>query len=323
MTLNRRALLATACALALSTSAAQAQVYPDKPVKILYTYAAGGPGDALTRLLATHMATSLGQPVVVENRTGASGGVGTMAAARSPADGYTFLLTTITTVVQIPMVMRDNTFDPVKSLTQVANVSTQPLVLVAHPSVPANDFPSFVEWSRKQPDGVHVAVSGPTLEVASALVNKGAGIKMVNVPYRGAAPAFQALLGGEVKLYFTTPSSALLDFVKQGKVKILGITSAQASPLIPGGEPINKHVPGYVQDINFAVWGPPGLPAPITAKVSDSIRKAMALPEVAERLASMGMAPAYADAAKVTSITEHEAANIKRAMEIATIRYGE
>lgn len=322
MTLNRRALLAASCALALAPSV-HAQAYPDRPVKIIYTYAAGGPGDALTRLLATHMAPTLGQSVVVENRTGASGGVGTMAVARSPADGYTFLLTTITTVVQIPMVMRDNTFDPVKSLTAVANVAGQPLILVAHPSVPANDFPAFVEWSRKQPDGVHVAVSGPTLEVASALVNKGANIKMVNVPYRGAAPAFQALLGGEVKLYFTTPSAALLDFVKQGKVKVLGVTSAQPSPLIPGGEPIGKHVPGYVQDINFAVWAPPGTPAPIVAKVAESIRTAMALPEMKEKLGAMGMAPAPADAAKVVSITEHEAANIKRAMEIATIKYGE
>ncbi|MCW5654356.1 tripartite tricarboxylate transporter substrate binding protein [Hydrogenophaga sp.] len=322
MSTTRRTLLAAACALAIAP-AAHAQAYPDRPVKILYTYAPGGPGDALTRLLATHMGPLLGQPVVVENRTGASGGVGVMAAARSPADGYTFLLTTITTVVQIPMVMRDNSFDPVKSLTQVANVATQPLVLVAHPSVPANDFLAFVEWMRKQPEGVHVAVSGPTLEVASALVNKGANIKMVNVPYRGAAPAFQALLGGEVKLYFTTPSAALLDFVKQGKVKVLGVTSAQASPLIPGAEPIGKYVPGYVQDINFAVWGPPGVPEPVMAKVTESIRKAMAVPEMAEKLGMMGMTPAHAEAAKVVSITQHEAANIKRAMEIATIRYGE
>jgi tripartite-type tricarboxylate transporter receptor subunit TctC len=322
MTLNRRTLLAATCALALAP-AVHAQAYPDRPIKIIYTYAAGGPGDALTRLLATHMAPTLGQSVVVENRTGASGGVGTMAVARSPADGYTFLLTTITTVVQIPMVMRDNTFDPVKSLTPVANVAMQPLILIAHSSVPATDFPSFVEWTRKQPDGVHVAVSGPTLEVASALVNKGANIRMVNVPYRGAAPAFQALLGGEVKLYFTTPSASLLDFVKQGKVKVLGVTSAQPSPLIAGGEPIGKYVPGYVQDINFAVWAPPGTPAPIVAKVAESIRAAMALPEVKERLGAMGMAPAPADAAKVVSITEHEATNIKRAMEVATIKYGE
>ena len=106
MTLNRRTLLAATCALALAHSV-HAQAYPDRPVKLILTYAAGGAGDALTRLLAQHMSPTLGQPVVVENRTGASGGVGTMAVARSPADGYTLLLTTVTTVVQIPMVMRD------------------------------------------------------------------------------------------------------------------------------------------------------------------------------------------------------------------------
>ena len=148
MTLNRRTLLAATCALALAPSV-HAQAYPDRPVKLIFTYAAGGGGDALTRLLAQHMSPTLGQPVVVENRTGASGGVGTMAVARSPADGYTLLLTTVTTVVQIPMVMRDKEFDPVKSLTPIANISSQPLVLVAHPSVPADNFPAFVEWSRR------------------------------------------------------------------------------------------------------------------------------------------------------------------------------
>ena len=246
-----------------------------------------------------------------------------MAVARSPADGYTLLLTTVTTVVQIPMVMRDKEFDPVKSLTPIANISSQPMVLVAHPSVPADNFPAFVEWSRKQPDGVHVAVAGPTLEVASALVNKGANIKMVNVPYRGAAPAFQALLGGEVKLFFTVPTASTLEFTKQGKVKVLGVTSAQASPLIAGAEPIGKYVPGYVQDINFAVWGPPGLPAPVLAKVSEAIRVAMTAPEIKERLNAMAMSPAHSDPGKLVSITEHEVANIKRAMEVATIKYGE
>lgn len=322
MTLNRRTLLAATCALALAPSV-HAQAYPDRPVKLIFTYAAGGGGDALTRLLAQHMSPTLGQPVVVENRTGASGGVGTMAVARSPADGYTLLLTTVTTVVQIPMVMRDKEFDPVKSLTPIANISSQPMVLVAHPSVPADNFPAFVEWSRKQPDGVHVAVAGPTLEVASALVNKGANIKMVNVPYRGAVPAFQALLGGEVKLFFTVPTASTLEFTKQGKVKVLGVTSAQASPLIAGAEPIGKYVPGYVQDINFAVWGPPGLPAPVLAKVSEAIRVAMTAPEIKERLNAVAMSPAHSDPGKLVSITEHEVANIKRAMEVATIKYGE
>ena len=128
---------------------------------------------------------------------------------------------------------------------------------------------------------------------------------------------------GEVKLFFTVPTASTLEFTKQGKVKVLGVTSAQASPLIAGAEPIGKYVPGYVQDINFAVWGPPGLPAPVLAKVSEAIRVAMTAPEIKERLNAMAMSPAHSDPGKLVSITEHEVANIKRAMEVATIKYGE
>src|SRR5690606_34315383 len=122
--------------------------------------------------------------------------IGVMGAQRAAADGYTFVLTTITTVVQLPLITKDESFDPVASLTPIANLAMQPLVLVAHPSVPVADFPGFVGWARKQQGGVHVAVAGPTLEVASALVSKGADVDLVNVPFHGGAPALQALLAG-------------------------------------------------------------------------------------------------------------------------------
>jgi len=240
--------------------------------------------------------------VIVENRTGAQGTVGIMAAARAPSDGYTLVLTTITTVVQAPLVMKDASFDPVRSLTPVANLSVTPLVLLAHPSVPANDFPGFVEWARKQPTGVDMAVSGPTLEVATALLAKETKLKIVNINYRGAGPALQALLAGDVKIFFNTPSAQMTEFIRTGKVKVLGVTSADPSPLISGGVPISKFVPGYVQDINFAIWAPPGTPRDVVAKLTDAVKKAAAEPGMADKFHNMGTTLVFNGAEEVTRI---------------------
>ena len=147
MNLFRRSLLAAASLLALAPLA-HAQGFPNKPLKIVYTYAPGGTGDVIARTLASTMGEQLGQPVVVENKTGGSGAVGTLAVKQSPADGYTLLVTTITTVVQVPLVTKDTSFDPVKSLTPIANVAMAPLVLLVHQSVPANDYESFLAWAK-------------------------------------------------------------------------------------------------------------------------------------------------------------------------------
>ncbi|MDO8705416.1 MAG: tripartite tricarboxylate transporter substrate binding protein [Sulfuricaulis sp.] len=322
MKFNRRRIVLAASLLALAPLA-QAQQFPNKPIKIIYTYAPGGTGDALTRSLANAMSGILGQPVVVENRTGASGTVGVLAGARAPADGYTLMLTTITTVVQAPLVTKDASFDPVKSLAPIANLSVTPLVLLAHSSVPANDFPSFVEWAHTQASGVDMGVAGPTLEVATALLAKETKLKLVNIAYRGAAPALQALLAGEVKIFFNTPTSAIMEYIRQGKVRVLGVTSAQPSPLIPGGVPISKFVPGYIQDINFALWAPPGTPQDVVAKLGDAVKKALAEPGMAEKFHNMGTTLNPAGPEEVVRITQREAQNIKTIMETTNVKFGE
>jgi tripartite-type tricarboxylate transporter receptor subunit TctC len=321
MKISRRPLLLAACMLALSPGA-QAQAFPTKPLKIIYTYAPGGTGDALTRSLATSMSATLGQTVVVENRTGASGTVGVLAGARSAPDGYTMMLTTITTVVQTPLVTNDASFDPVRAMTPIANLSVTPLVLLAHPSVPANDFPGFVEWARTQAQGVDMAVAGPTLEVATALLAKETKLKLVNIAYRGAAPALQALLAGDVKMFFNTPSAQMTEFIRTGKVKVIGVTSADPSPLIPGGVPISRFVPGYVQDINFALWAPAGTPRDVVARLTDAVMKAAAEPGMAEKFHNMGTTLKPASAEEVTRITEREAKNIKTIMETTPVKFG-
>ena len=320
MTSLRRTFLLAATLLALAPPA-NAQAYPNKPIKIVYTYAPGGTGDVIARTLATSLSESLGQPVVVENKTGASGAVGTMAVRTAAPDGYTLLVTTITTVVQAPMVTKDAAFDPVKGLTPIANIAMAPLVLLVHQSVPANDYESFVAWAKQQSKGVDIAVAGPTLEVATALLQRDAKLNLVTVPYRGSGPALQAVLAGDTRVIFQPPSVQMMEFVKQGKLKVIGVTSAQPSPAVPGAVPLSKFVPGYVQDINFAVWAPPGTPPAIAAKLTDAVRKGLAAPGMAEKFVAFSVPLAVAGPEDVTRITVREATNIKKIMETTPIRF--
>jgi tripartite-type tricarboxylate transporter receptor subunit TctC len=300
---------------------AHAQPFPHKPLKIVYTYAPGGTGDVIARTVATSMGELLGQPVVVENKTGASGAIGTFAVRQAPPDGYTLLVTTITTVVQAPMVTKDATFDPVKGLTPIANIAMAPLVLLVHQSVPANDFESFVAWAKQQTKGVDIAVAGPTLEVATALLAQGTKLNLVNVAFRGSGPALQSVLAGDTKVIFQPPSVQMMEFVKQGKLKVIGVTSAEPSPAVPGAVPLSKFVPGYVQDINFAIWAPPGTPADVAAKLTDSVRKGLSVPGMAEKFIGFSVPLAITGPADVSRITAREANNIRKIMETVPIKF--
>ncbi|MCW5654169.1 tripartite tricarboxylate transporter substrate binding protein [Hydrogenophaga sp.] len=322
MTWNRRDLLLASGALALAP-ALRAQSFPSRPLKMIYTYAPGGVGDALARMTAASMGNYLGQQVVVENRTGASGSIGVQAGWRAAPDGYTMVMTTITTVVQYPLVTKDNSFDPATSLVPLANLAMNPLCLLVHPSLPVTDFPSFVAWAQQQSGGVDVAVSGPTLEVATALLAHGAKLKFNTIRYRGGAPALQAVLGGEVKVWFESINGAMLANAREGKLRLIAVTSQEAFSLLPDVPPIARFLPGYVQDINFALWAPPGTPAEIVASLKDAIAKAAAEPDMKDKIAKNGVVQAAEGGEYVTRVTRREAAAIKRAMELVpSISYG-
>lgn len=325
MITSRRALLVasvlSACVISTGVSA-QTSAYPIRPIRILYTFAAGGTGDAIARKLGESMQKILGQPVIVENRTGASGAIGALAGAQAAGDGYTLLLTTITTVVQAPLVLKNAESETIKTLVPIANLAMTPLVLVVNEKVPANDFPSFAKWVKEQPDGVNVAVAGATLEVATALLKRDANMNLINVAYKGQAPALQAVVGGEVNVFFSPPSATLTSFVNQGKLKVLGVTSAEVSPAVPNGVPISKYVPGYIQDINFALWTPAGTPSDVVSKLSTTVRQALSEKGMAEVFLGYGVPLSLRDAADVTRITNRETENIRKVMATTPIKFG-
>ena len=296
--------------------------YPSGTIRILYNFAAGGPGDAALRYLADQLAPRLGQQVIVENRTGGSGSIGILGAARSAPDGYTLLFTTLPGVIQLPY-FADKNFDPVKSLQPLALIGSSPLVILAHPSVPPSDFPGFVEWAKAQPSSTQFAGAGPIIELAIARLGRETGLKLEFIPYRGSAPAVQAVVGGEVKFYFMPPSAMTTEFVKLGKLKVIGTTSAEPSPLVPGGQPIAKTVPGYVQTVDYCLWAPAGAPPEVLAALGPALKEILARPATAEKLLSFGIEPRNGGPEDVAALTVRETENIRRILATTPIKFGQ
>lgn len=313
MRFTRREFLVASASVAFSPIAAHGQQFPGRPIKIVYNYAPGGTGDTLARYVAKHMAEDLGQSVVVENRSGANGTIGTLAVARAPADGYTVLLSTITTIIQTPLETDAGDFDPIDGFPPIGNIASTPLVLLAHPSVPATDFVSLLKWAKTQPAGVDIAVSSPTLQVATALIRDRTKMNLVDIMYRGVAPSLTALLAGEVRLLINTPSGPIKEYLRQGKLKLIGVTSEKPSPVVPEGIPLNDSIPGgYVQEINFAMWAPLGTPSEVRGRLTDSLKKVMALPGMTEWLLQAGLANAWAGPDSVTRIARRENIDIRK-----------
>ncbi|WP_297752348.1 tripartite tricarboxylate transporter substrate binding protein [Hydrogenophaga sp.] len=319
--LNRRQIIAASSLTALAPLA-HAQQYPVRPIKLIYNFAPGGPGDAISRYLAQQMGATLGQSVIVENRTGGGGAVGILAAARSPADGYNLLYSTVTGLVQVPLVTKDENFDPFSSLMPIMGVGVTPLAILAHPSVPADDVPSFLAWARQQPKGVDIAGAGPIIEVTTALLAREARLNLVYIGYRGAAPAVQAVLAGDVKFYFNTPSALTAEHLKAGRLKVIGVTSAEPSSLFPGGQPISRHVPGFVQEIAFAMFAPAGTPADVMARLQDALGKVLSEPGLAERFHAQGLSLKPTPAADVMQMARREDASIRRILETTPVKFG-
>jgi tripartite-type tricarboxylate transporter receptor subunit TctC len=320
--MNRRQWTIAAATLVSTPWAGAAPQFPSRPIRLVYNFAPGGPGDAVARYLAVRMGATLGRQLVVENMSGGNGVVGILATARAPADGYTLLFAALTGIVQVPLLTRDSAFDPFKSVAPIANVGSAPLVLIARSDVPASDFPGFAAWAGKQPSGVDVAGAGSIVEIATAVLAREARLKLVWVSYRGTAPAVQALLAGDVGVAFVTPSAMLSEYIASGKVKAIGVTSAQTSILFPGVAPIARYVPNYVQEINYTLWAPGGLPPGIAGRIEAALTQVLAEPDMQAKLQINGMVKDYRDAAAVTQIARREDDSIRNVLATTSIKIG-
>ena len=293
MTVTRRTLLATAAgALALAAAPAFAQeAYPTKPIHIVVPFTAGGIVDSIARTIGEKMATKYGQPVIVDNKAGAGGAIGTDFVSKAAPDGYTLLLVSPGHSVA-PSLQKGVTWNPVRDFKAVAGIGIVPNVIVVHPSVPAKSMTEFIELAKKSPTPLTYATAGigTSNHLSGELLAQEAGIKLTHVPYKGQPDALNDLLGGRVNMMPLTAALAM-QHVKAGKLRALAVTTAKrasAAPDLPTVAEAAK-LPNYEVGTWFGLVAPAKTPEPVMKKLSADVLDILAMPEVKAKLEGMGM----------------------------------
>jgi tripartite-type tricarboxylate transporter receptor subunit TctC len=302
----RTVLLAAAAACLVADASAQA--YPNKAIRLVVPVPAGGGTDILGRMVAEGLAKQLGQPVIVDNRGGASGMIGADAVLKAPADGYTLLMVYSAVLTVNQSLFKKITYDPIKDFVRVAIFADVPLALLVHPSVRANSAAELIELAKAQPGILNYAANNGTMNhLSTELFKQMAGINMVLVPYSGDAPALIDLIGGRVQLMFINLVSSL-PHVKAGKLRALAIATAKRSPVLPGLPTVAESgLPGYETTLWYGVVAAAGTPAAIVNKLNDAIRQVQQMPEIKARLATMGADPVYLTPAELGALIKRDA----------------
>jgi len=305
--MNIAALLAAAVLAATATVAAAAD-YPTRPVRIIVPFGAGSATDIQGRLLAQKFQQSMGQNFLVDNRAGAAGLIGGELVAKSPADGYNILFTTASLAVNVTLLSKRLSFNPITDLVPVSWVSSVPLVLVVHPSVPAKNVKELIALAKKsgRMNAAHNG-SGTTSHLSVEMLNLFAGTKVTPVPYKGGGPAIVAQISGETDFTFATALAAQ-PFIKSGKVRPLAVTTAKRSSAFPDLPTMNSIHPDFEADNWYAMFFPKGTPKDIVARLNAEILKALKSPDVEGFIRKEGGEP-------VGSTPEELAAYFKREVE--------
>lgn len=271
---------------------AVADKYPSRPVRIVVPYPSGGGTDAMARVIANHLTAMWGQPVIVDNKAGASGNIGLEAVAKAAPDGYTLVMMPSNHSINPPLFGK-LPFDPIADFTPLALVGSSPVMLAVHPSVPARNLKELLALARAKPGSLSYAScgNGTPQHLAGELFKSMAKVDMVHVPYKGCAPAVTDFVGGQVQLAFSTVAN-LAPFIKAGKVIGIGATAARRSSLVPDLPTLSESgLPGYDVDVWFGLLGPARLPAAIVAKVNADVGKILSTPEIRDKLLSQSFEP--------------------------------
>lgn len=304
----RKMLAAAALACLLPAASAQpAEPWPSRPIRIVVGFPPGGSSDAMARLLATELADDLKVAVVVDNRPGAGGVTATQAVARSAPDGYTLQLATAGSYTIAPL-LQSLPYDPARDLQPIALLATYPNVLVASAASGLQSLEDLLARAKAQPGKLNYASSGTgtTPHLAFEYLNMLAGTKVAHIPYKGNGPAVNDLVGGQVDLMIGDPS-ALLPHAQSGKVRILGATSRSRSPLLPDIRTLSEAgVTGYDVSLWLGLTGPAGLPVPTVDRLNASVGKALAKPQVAERMRALWLTPAPGTPAQFAALMAEE-----------------
>lgn len=290
--MRKRSMIRLLAALAAAPTLAWSQGgFPARPIHLLVPYAPGGTTDLMARALQEPLQKALGQPVIIDNKPGASGVLAAREAARAKPDGYTLFFVNSGNVAVTPFVVKDAGYDGAKDFAPVALVSSAPLFVVVPHDLPVSDLKSFVEYAKSQPQPLPYASAGVGSfgQLSTELFAKTAGLKLTHVPYKGQAPTTNAVLTGEVKLLITTASSTMNEFIATNRLKLLGVTSAEPSALAPGAPTVGSVLPGYAAETWFGVLAPAGTPPDVVQRLNDAINGALAAPEMKQRFRGFGV----------------------------------
>jgi tripartite-type tricarboxylate transporter receptor subunit TctC len=287
--LVRRSIITIAAAIAAVTLA-HAQGYPAKVVKIVSPFVPGGPGDLLPRAIAAGLSPLLGQPVIVENRPGATTIIAMQAVAKAPPDGYTLIFTSVSSFINVSA-YKSLPYDPIGDFAPIALCFTTPLYLVVHPSVPANSVAELIALAKSRPGKLSFASggNGTTAHLAGELFKSLAGVDMQHVPYKSAGPAMMDVMAGHVDLMF---GSAGLSEARTGKVRVLAVTSARRSAVAPELPTVQESgLPGFDATLWFGILAPAKTPTAIVARLSGDIGRVLAQAELRERFNTVDVTP--------------------------------
>ena len=314
--MEKRNWLRSLCAAALVLlvwGGAQAQNYPTKPVRLIVPFPAGGATDLFARTLSQKLSEKMGASLVVENRPGAGGTLGSDLAAKASPDGYTLLLSTSSTHSIGPNLNPRMPYDAVRDFTPISQVGNAPSIMLVPNNSPAKTVKEWIDYAKKNPGRLNYASSGngTIVQLTAELFKSQAELFVVHIPYKGTALAIPDLVSGKLDVMFDSLPTGL-PHVRDGRLRALGVTSLKATPLAPGVPPIADVLPGYESTTWFGVFGPRGLPPEVVTRVNAAANQVLKDPEVVDRLQRLGIEPVGGTSAQFTAMLALESAKWKK-----------
>lgn len=309
-------------ALAVVQPAAHAQQYPNKPIRLIVPFSPGGTTDILARTLGQALGENLGQPIVADNRAGASGNLGTALATKAEPDGYTLLLGVISPLaINVTLFGDELPYDPLKDLAPISLITKVPQVISMNPQVPAKNLKELIALAKAQPNKLNfgTAGAGTSNHLVGELIKAAANVQMQHVPFKGAGPASIAVMSGEVHMMVSAPP-AVINHFKSGRLRALAVSSAKRSPALPDVPTISETLPGFEATAWYSLMAPAGTPAPIIKKVHQALTKAMATPAVRDRLLAQGAVPESSTPEELRAYMRAEIPKWAKAIELAGVK---
>jgi tripartite-type tricarboxylate transporter receptor subunit TctC len=317
----RRFLLPLLALVLLPSASLYAQAWPSKPIRIIVAYPPGGPNDTSARIVAQKLSEALGQPVIVDNRSGAAGNIGSMSVAKSPPDGYT-ILNGASALTIAPALTKDLGYDVVKDFAPISMTATSSFVLALHPSVPANTIKELIALAKAKPGQLSYASSGVGAppHLAGELLKTMAKIDILHVPYKGVGQSISDLVGGQVDMMFASPTNSVPQ-VKAGKLRGIAVSTLRRSPQLPDVPTISESgLKGFDIGTWFGLLAPAGTPPEIITRINGAVVAMVKVPDVRERLLAQGLDPISTTPAEFSTHIRNEIAKFKGIVERAKIQ---